>query len=186
MRIFNRKRLALSLIAAVLVFISLRFRLQQTLVLGAAAAQPLPPTAEVQPFRFANTTAAVAPPLEVQPFEFANTTAAPPLEVQPIRIANPTAAAAPPLGPDTALLIICANRPQYLQRSLDAIQKHYPRHSTAAAAPVVRVSQDGDSSDVAKVISSFTASMQDTAAVQHLRYPQPTVAPTGDESIGRH
>jgi hypothetical protein len=150
MQISNRKRLVLSLIAAVLVF--MRFRLQQTLDLEAAAALPLPSTMEAQPFKFANTTAA----------------------------------ATPPLGHDTALLVICANRPQYLQRSLDAVQKHYPRHSTAAAAPVVRVSQDGDSSAVKKVISSFTASMQSTANVQHLHCPLPTVAPTGDESIGRH
>jgi hypothetical protein len=107
--------------------------------------------------------------------------------LQPIvRLANTTVAATPPLGPDTALLVICANRPQYLQRSLGAIQKHYPRHSTAAAAPVVRVSQDGDSSAVKQVISSFTASMQSTADVQHLRCPLPAVAPTGNESIGRH
>jgi chemotaxis protein histidine kinase CheA len=137
-----------------------------------APASPLPTEAAVQP------TSAVAKPTAAAAAADPTTAAA----TAPAAAAR-TAAAAPPLGPDTALLVICANRPEYLQHSLGAVQQHYPRQG-AAAAPVVRVSQDGDSPAVEKVISSFAASMQGTAAVQHLRHPLPASPPTGNENTG--
>ena len=52
------------------------------------------------------------------------------------------------LGLDTVLLIICANRPEYLQRTLDAVIKHHPK----TAVPIV-ISEDGHSAKVGEVVA---------------------------------
>ena len=52
------------------------------------------------------------------------------------------------LGLDTVLLIICANRPEYLRRTLEAVIKYHPK----TAVPIV-ISEDGDSTTVGKVVS---------------------------------
>eukprot|EP01041_Mallomonas_annulata_P010838 gene10838-22620_t len=49
------------------------------------------------------------------------------------------------LGMDTVLLIICANRPDYLKRTLDAIVKYHPRNSV----PIL-ISEDGNNPRVSE------------------------------------
>ncbi|CAM9352808.1 unnamed protein product [Phaeothamnion confervicola] len=74
----------------------------------------------------------------------------------------------PMLGKDAALLVICANRAEYLQHTLDTVAKHYPASAGKDGIPVV-ISQDGDNSAVAAVIRAFglRASGAVVAHVQH-------------------
>jgi alpha-1,3-mannosyl-glycoprotein beta-1,2-N-acetylglucosaminyltransferase len=54
------------------------------------------------------------------------------------------------LGFDTILLIICANRPQYLDRTLSHVTKYHPKKSV----PIL-ISQDGNHPEVNEVISRY-------------------------------
>ncbi|CAM9621487.1 unnamed protein product [Pylaiella littoralis] len=80
----------------------------------------------------------------------------------------------PMLGADAALLIICANRPEYLKRALDAVAEYHPGSSrgTGYSIPVV-ISQDGSSQQVEDVISQFKDSMAGRAHVIHIRHTPP-------------
>ncbi|CAM9649000.1 unnamed protein product [Scytosiphon promiscuus] len=80
----------------------------------------------------------------------------------------------PMLGEDAALLVICANRPEYLERTLQAVAEYHPGSSRGAAfaIPVV-VSQDGTSKQVADVISRFKTSMAGRAHVIHIQHTPP-------------
>ena len=67
----------------------------------------------------------------------------------------PIAQTAPkPLGSDTMLLIICANRPEYLQRTLEAVAKYHPTD-----LPIF-ISQDGDDARVQKLIKGTFLHLQ--------------------------
>jgi hypothetical protein len=59
------------------------------------------------------------------------------------------------LGFDTILLIICANRPQYLDRTLSHVIKHHPKKSI----PIL-ISQDGNHPEVNQVISRYQESFR--------------------------
>ncbi|CAM9974433.1 unnamed protein product [Ectocarpus sp. 4 AP-2014] len=77
----------------------------------------------------------------------------------------------PMLGPDAVLLVICADRPEYLERTLKAVAEYHPGSSRGAsfAIPVV-ISQDGSSSAVEEVISRFKTSMAGRAHVTHIHH----------------
>lgn len=93
------------------------------------------------------------------------------------------------LGPDTVLLIICANRPEYLRQSLDAVIKHYPRHDDF---PIV-ISQDGYSSEVDAVINHFTTRLQSSLVsgravidVQHIHHDNSGYYENGYSQLAAH
>lgn len=59
------------------------------------------------------------------------------------------------LGLDTMLLIICANRPEYFQRTLELVAKYHP----TGQLPIL-ISQDGDDSRVEKLIGGTILHLQ--------------------------
>lgn len=81
----------------------------------------------------------------------------------------------------TALLIICYNRPAYLQRTLTAVMQHLPSYNR----PHIYVSQDGDNAEVTAVIDAMRATMatqNPDIPVTHLRHPPVTV--TAQQWVG--
>lgn len=65
-----------------------------------------------------------------------------------------TVGSAPDLGSDTMLLIICANRPEYLKRTLEAVAKYRPQD-----LPIF-ISQDGADPGVEKLIKGTFLHLQ--------------------------
>jgi hypothetical protein len=63
-----------------------------------------------------------------------------------------------------ALLLICYNRPEYLQRALDVLMKYAPTNLQSTKWVFV-ISQDGNHQGVSKVASRFVASVKE-------KYPQ--------------
>ena len=96
-------------------------RLRGTVVQPAPQAPPASPTASTNN----NVWNAQAPPAPAP-------APAPPAQA-PAPVAPPLVPAADN-GPPTAVLLICYNRPQYLQRALDAITK-YNKHVTTLLNP---------------------------------------------------
>eukprot|EP00752_Nemacystus_decipiens_P018383 g16490.t2 len=78
------------------------------------------------------------------------------------------------LGSDAALLIICANRHEYLERTLNAVAEYHPGSSRGAEAAIpVVISQDGSSRQVEEAINRFKVSMAGRAHVTHVRHTPP-------------
>lgn len=74
------------------------------------------------------------------------------------------------LGMDTILLIICAKRPDYLKRTLEAVVKYHPRD----AVPIL-ISEDGEDDDVARVIEMAKKKMTTVAKsvpIMHVHHPE--------------
>eukprot|EP00904_Undaria_pinnatifida_P006240 jgi/Undpi1/2746/HiC_scaffold_14.g06124.m1 len=95
--------------------------------------------------------------------------------------------ATPMLGREAALLVICANRADYLDRALTAVRKYHPGSSkgVAFALPVI-ISQDGGHPNVAGVISRFKDSMAHIAPVVHIRHTPPHGENRGYYKLSAH
>ena len=91
-----------------------------------------------------------------------------------------------PLGADTALLIICFQRADYLRRSLATVKKHHPGKGSV---PVV-ISQDGNHPGVRSVAGDFRITMArdaPTVAVAHLHHDQRSaLGGTGYHKLAQH
>ena len=74
----------------------------------------------------------------------------PPLQPQPEEEVPPTTTPQLPIG-KTALVVICYNRPEYLQRTLNSVLKHHHKNVD------VFVSQDGSHAAVSNTIDAFVS-----------------------------
>lgn len=83
----------------------------------------------------------------------------------------------PPLRGDTGMLVICYNRPQYLRRTLEAVEKYLP---TDGSVRVV-VSQDGNDQSVSSVAGEFKTKGVVSAHMHHEKKRQ-----GGDDGVGYH
>lgn len=72
------------------------------------------------------------------------------------------------LGFDTVLLVMASDRPNYLQKTLDAVAKYHPR----SAVPII-VSEDGFHDQVGNVVSAARTSLDlaPPLTVKHLHWP---------------
>ena len=87
---------------------------------------------------------------------------------------------------NTALLLLCYNRPKYLKRALDAVNKHLPNTGTnsgqlSRSDMPFFISQDGNHAGVASTIRSFVAANKGWDVV-HLQHQQQHVK--GDDQRG--
>ena len=89
------------------------------------------------------------------------------------------------LGLDTVLLIICANRPDYLRRTLEAVLRYHPK----TAVPIV-ISEDGHSAEVSTVVSNAQRNFKSdggTVDFVHEHHPRNTApAPNGYFKLASH
>lgn len=96
--------------------------------------------------------------------------------------AVPASTELPPVTGRWGMMIICYNRPQYLQRVLDGVVAAYP----STGGPDIVISQDGDNAGVTSVINKFLANpglpagtIVDTMRHEQTREPQ-------DDRVGYH
>jgi alpha-1,3-mannosyl-glycoprotein beta-1,2-N-acetylglucosaminyltransferase len=83
----------------------------------------------------------------------------------------------------TALVVICYNRPKYLEKTLGSIMLHYPDQG----GPDVFISQDGNNLPVQNVISKFKLKFKENHGgdVTHLKHVQAGGA-NGYEKLAKH
>lgn len=94
------------------------------------------------------------------------------------------------LGPDTTLLVVCATRPEYLRRVLDAVRRLHPAVAIDPAhALTVVVSQDGRHAGVAEVVREFVAWADGRGlSAHHLTHEKPAgnLRTSGYVLLARH